>query len=315
MKIVLLESLGVPDALIDELAAPLLAAGHTFVRYDRTDDEDALIRECEGADVLMLANMPLSGRVLRACGSVKFIDIAFTGVDHVDLDAAKEIGAAASNAAGYSTQAVAELTIAQALALLRNVPAVEARCRNSGTKAGLVGRELRACTVGIIGTGAIGLRTAQLARAFGSRVIAYAPRPKAAAEGLVEYVTLEELLQTADIVCLHCPLTSETRGMIGKDQLAMMKKDAYLINMARGPVVDSAALADALNEGRIAGAAVDVFEKEPPLDTDHPLLHAKNCMVTPHIAFASEQSMEERARIVFHSLEKWMAGEQINVIL
>lgn len=315
MKIVLLESLGVPDALIDELAAPLLAAGHTFVRYDRTEDEAALIRQCEGADVLMLANMPLAGRVIRACKSVKFIDIAFTGVDHVDLNAAKEIGAAVSNAAGYSTQAVAELTIAQALALLRNVPAVDARCRNGGTKAGLVGRELRACTVGIIGTGAIGLRTAQLARAFGSRVIAYAPRPKAAAEGLVEYVTLEELLQTADIVCLHCPLNGETRGMIGKDQLAMMKQDAYLINMARGPVVDSDALADALNEGRIAGAAIDVFEKEPPLDTAHPLLHAKNCLVTPHIAFASEQSMEERARIVFRSLEKWMAGEQINVIL
>lgn len=315
MKIVLLESLGVPDALVDELSAPFVGAGHTFVRYDRTDDEDVLISRCEGADVLMLANMPLSGRVIRACGALKFIDIAFTGVDHVDLHAAREMGAAVSNAAGYSTQAVAELTIGQMLALLRNVPAVDARCREGGTKAGLVGRELSACTVGVVGTGAIGLRTAQLAKAFGSRVIAYAPRHKAEARGIVDYVSLEELLKTAEIVCLHCPLNGETRGLIGREQLAMMKKDAYLINMARGPVVDSDALADALNEGRIAGAAVDVFEKEPPLDTDHPLLHAKNCLVTPHVAFASAESMAKRARIVFHSLERWMAGEQINRIL
>ena len=102
--------------------------------------------------------------------------------------------------------------------------------------------------------------------------------------------------------------------MIGAAQLAMMKQDAYLVNMARGPVVDSAALADALNEGRIAGAAIDVFEKEPPLDTDHPLLHAKNCMVTPHVAFASQESMKKRAKIVFDSLQKWMNGQQINRI-
>ena len=141
-----------------------------------------------------------------------------------------------------------------------------------------------------------------------------APRPKAEAEGLVRYVTLEELLCTADIVSLHCPLNDSTHGLIGAEQLAVMKHDAYLINMARGPVVDSAALAEALNAGRIAGAAVDVFEIEPPLDTEHPLLHAKNCMVTPHVAFASKESMQKRARIVFDSLQKWMNGEQINRI-
>ena len=126
---------------------------------------------------------------------------------------------------------------------------------------------------------------------------------------------LDEMLPLCDYVSIHCPLNAETRGMIGREQLAMMRKDAYLINMARGPVVDSDALAAALNEGRIAGAAIDVFEKEPPLDTDHPLLPAKNCMVTPHVAFASAESMALRARIVFRSLEKWMAGEQINKVL
>ena len=314
MKIVLLESLGVPDSLIDELAAPLRADGHTFIAYDRTDDEAQLIKQAQDADVLMLANMPLTGNVIRACNQLKFIDIAFTGVDHVDITAAKEMDVRVSNAAGYSTQAVAELAVGQMLALLRNVPQVDARCRAGGTKQGLVGRELGACTVGIIGTGAIGLKTAQLLRAFGCEVIAYAPRPKAEAEELVRYVSLEELLQTADIVSLHCPLNDSTRSMIGAAQLAMMKQDAYLVNMARGPVVDSAALADALNEGRIAGAAIDVFEKEPPLDTDHPLLHAKNCMVTPHVAFASQESMKKRAKIVFDSLQKWMNGQQINRI-
>ena len=114
---------------------------------------------------------------------------------------------------------------------------------------------------------------------------------------------------------LHCPLNAETRGLIGEKQLTLMKPTAYLVNMARGPVVDAAALACALNEGRIAGAATDVFEQEPPLNPMHPLLQAKNCLVTPHIAFASEESMALRARIVFHSLEKWMAGEQINKII
>ena len=127
-------------------------------------------------------------------------------------------------------------------------------------------------------------------------------------------MTLEELLKTADIVSLHCPLNDSTRGLIGAEQLSMMKHDAYLINMARGPVVDGRALAEALNAGRIAGAAVDVFEVEPPLDQGHPLLHAKNCMVTPHVAFASQESMKKRAQIVFDSLQKWMNGEQINRI-
>ena len=315
MKIVLLESLGVPDAMIEELAAPLRAAGHTFAAYNRAEDEETLIRQAQDADVLMLANMPLGGRVIRACKQLKFIDVAFTGVDHVDLAAAKEMGVAVSNAAGYSTQAVAELTIGQMLALLRNVPQVDARCRAGQTKQGLVGRQLSACTVGVVGTGAIGRRVAQLSSAFGAQVIGYAPRPKAEAEGLLTYVSLEELLQRSDIVSLHCPLTAETRGLIGADQLALMRPEAYLINMARGPVVDSDALAAALNEGRIAGAAIDVFEKEPPLDTDHPLLHAKNCIVTPHVAFASAESMADRARIVFHSLDMWMKGEQINKVL
>ncbi|MBP3637147.1 MAG: hydroxyacid dehydrogenase [Clostridia bacterium] len=315
MNIVLLESLGIPAELLEKYAASLRAAGHSFTAYERTEDEAELIRRCQDADVLMLANMPLKGSVIRACKQLKFIDVAFTGVDHVDLAAAREMGVAVSNAAGYSTQAVAELTIGQMITLLRNVTQTEERCRHAGTKAGLVGRELGACTVGIIGTGAIGQRVAQLCRAFGCTVLGYAPRPKAEAEKLLTYVSLDELLQRSDIVSLHCPLNDSTRGMINAEALAKMKPGAYLVNMARGPVVDSTALADALNRGHLAGAACDVFETEPPLGAEHPLLHAKNCRVTPHIAFASAESMALRAEIVFRSLDKWMQGEQINKII
>ena len=315
MQIVLLESLGIPENLLRELVAPLTAAGHTFNAYERTTDEAKLIGECSGADVLMLANMPLPGSVIRACENLKYINIAFTGVDHVDMAAAKEKGIAVSNAAGYATQAVAELTIGQMISLLRNVNATEAQCRQGGTKNGLVGSELGGRTVGVIGTGAIGQRVAQLCGAFGCRVLGYAPRPKEAAKQWLTYVSLEELLEQSDIVSLQCPLTAETRGMIGAEQLAMMKPGSYLINMARGPVVDSAALADALNNCHLMGAAIDVFEQEPPIPQQHPLLHARNCRVTPHIGFASQQSMALRARIVFDALQGWLEGREANRVL
>ena len=216
MNIVLLEPLGVSQEMLDNLAQPLVQAGHTFTAYPKSTDPQVQIERAKDADVLMLANMPLSGQVIRACKHLQFIDVAFTGVDHVDLQAAQEIGAAVSNAAGYSTQAVAELSVCMMLSLLRNVPQVEKRCREGGVKDGLVGSELGSKTVGIVGTGAIGRRTAQLCAAFGCRVLAYAPRPKKEAQGLVEYVTLEQLLQQSDIVSLHCPLNDSTRGLIGR---------------------------------------------------------------------------------------------------
>ncbi|MCH5286378.1 MAG: hydroxyacid dehydrogenase [Christensenellaceae bacterium] len=315
MNIVLLESLGIPGELLEELTAPLTAAGHSFTAYERTTDEAKLIEECRDADVLMLANMPLPGSVIRACEHLKYINIAFTGVDHVDMAAAKEKGLAVSNAAGYATQAVAELTIGQMISLLRNVNATECQCRRNGTKNGLVGSELGGRTVGVIGTGAIGQRVAQLCGAFGCRVLGYAPRPKEQAKQWLTYVSLEELLKESDIVALHCPLTGETRGMIGAAELAMMKPGSYLINMARGPVVDSEALAAALNSCHLAGAAVDVFEQEPPIPQQHPLLNARNCRVTPHIGFASQQSMALRARIVFDALNGWLEGREVNRVL
>lgn len=315
MKIVLLESLGISESLLAEYGGKLEKKGHEFAAYPKDTNPQVQIERAKDADVLMIANMPLTGEVIRACENLKFINVAFTGVDHVDLDAAREKGVAVSNASGYSNESVAELVIAMMLSLLRNIPQVEARCRNSQTKDGLVGRELAGKTVGIVGTGAIGLRTAELCHAFNCRVIGYNPRPKSNAPDYITYLPLEKLLAEADIVTLHCPQTPETKGLINKERIAGMKQGAILINAARGPVVDSAALAEALNSGRLGGAGIDVFETEPPVASDHPLLNAKNTMVTPHVAFASEESMALRAKIVFVSLDQWMAGNQINVIL
>ena len=315
MNIVLLESLGVPEEVLNACAKPLVDAGHTFKAYPKDTDPKVQIERAKDADVIMIANMPLSGEVISACPNLKYIDVAFTGVDHVDLDAARAKGVKISNAAGYSNEAVAELTLCMMLALLRNVPQVEARCRAGQTKDGLVGVELMGKTVGIVGVGAIGTRTAELCHAFGCKVLGNKRHVRGDEPDYIEFVSLEELLSRSDIVSLHCPLNEDSRGMINKNTIAKMKPGALLINAARGPVVDSQALADALNNGDLGGAGIDVFETEPPLDLDHPLLHSKNTIVTPHVAFASAESMETRCKIVFDNIAQWMDGHQTNIIL
>jgi len=314
MKIAIMESLAVSQ---DELALrklPFEKEGHTFAEFDRTTDIPTLIEEAKDADVMILANMPMPGEVLRACDKLKYIDIAFTGVDHVAMDAAREKGITVSNASGYSNESVAELGVGLAIDLLRNVPQVDARCRALGTKAGLVGRELMGKTVGIVGFGKIGTRSAELFHAFGCKILAHSRSIHKNAPVYVKQVDLDSLLERSDIVVLHCPLNDSTRGLINKDALAKMKPSAYLINLARGPVVVSRDLAEALNNGIIAGAAIDVFDKEPPLNADEPLLAAKNTILTPHIAFASEESMSIRAEIVFDNLRHFLDGDPINLV-
>ena len=315
MNIVLLESLAVSKELLDQYTKPLIAAGHTFKAYERNDDISTQIERCKDADILIIANMPLKGEVIESCQNLKFIDIAFTGVDHADIKAAEKKGIAVSNASGYSNDSVAELTLCMMLSLLRNVPQVDQRCRNGETKDGLVGNELRGKTVGIIGTGAIGSRVAELCRAFGCRTIAYNGFSQKKSTQEMTYLPLEEMLGQSDIVTLHCPVTDQSRGLINEESLKAVKEGAILINAARGSVVDSKALADALNSGRVAGAGIDVFEKEPPLDKDHPLLHTPNTIVTPHVAFATAESMEKRAEIVFDNINSWLSGNQINKVI
>ncbi|MEE1108761.1 MAG: NAD(P)-dependent oxidoreductase [Lachnospiraceae bacterium] len=315
MKVVIMESLGISDAELKACQKPFEEKGVVFESFAKTADEAKLIEEARDADAMILANMPMSANVLRACPNLKFIDIAFTGVDHVGLEAAREKKIAVSNASGYSNEAVSELVLGMALSLARNMREVEGRCRDGKTKDGLVGWELKGKTVGIIGLGKIGSRTAELFHAFGCRILAQSRTVHKEVPAYVEQVTQEELLAASDIVVLHCPLNDSTRGMINAEKLALMKKSAILINVARGPVVVAKDLAEALDNGTIAAAGVDVFDKEPPLDLDEPLLHCKNCLVTPHVAFASEESMTLRAEIVFDNLDAWMRGEQKNVIL
>lgn len=316
MKIVVMEPLGVALEKINALAAALQAAGHEFVYYTSKEaQQDKLLERVQDADIIMLANQPLSAEIINACLKLKMLSVAFTGVDHVALDACRARNILVCNAAGYSTNAVAELTFGLAISVIRNIVPCDARCRKEGTKDGLVGFELFGKTFGVVGTGAIGARVAKIAAAFGCRVLAYSRTAKQELmDAGVQYVSLDELLAQSDFVSLHVPLTDATRGLINADAIAKMKQGAVLLNTARGPVVDSAALAEALNAGKLAGAGIDVFEGEPPIAENHPLCSAKNTVLTPHVAFASREALETRADIVFANIEKWLNGAPQNVV-
>ena len=308
MKIAVMESLGVEQEKFMQIAREAVGDDVEIVCYDtRTTDVEELVRRGRDADIIAIGNLPFPREVLEKCENVKMLAVAFTGLDHVDLKYCEERGIKVQNCAGYATTAVAELTFGLLLDLCRNIGKCDTAARNGGTKAGLIGFELEGRTMGIVGTGAIGARVAKLAAAFGMDVIAYSRTPGKVAG--VRYVSLEELLAQADVVSLHVPLTDETRGMIGAEELALMKKTAVLVNTARGPVVDTKALADALNSGRIAGAAIDVFDKEPPLDADEPLINAKNTVVTPHVAFATDESMIKRAEIEFRNIAEFIKAK------
>lgn len=315
MKVVIMESLGISEEELNARKAPFEAKGCEFQSFAKTTDKETLIAEAKDADVMILANMPMPDEVLAACPNLKFIDIAFTGIDHVGLKTARERGIAVSNASGYSNEAVSELVLGMALSISRNMRQVEDRCREGKTKDGLVGCEIKGKTVGIIGLGKIGSRSAELFHAFGADILSYNRKHHDDAADYVTQVSLDELLGRSDIVVLHCPLTDETRGMIDASKLALMKSSAVLINVARGPVVNSQDLADALNNGTIAAAGIDVFDGEPPLAVDNVLLKAKNALVTPHVAFATKESMTLRAEIVFDNLAAWMDGKQKNICL
>ncbi len=314
MRIVILESLSVSDNVLKSYIEPLQKAGHEIECFARTDDINTQIKQIGSAEALIIANMPLKKEVIEACPNLKYIDIAFTGYDHVAMDSAKKQNIVVSNASGYATEAVAELVIGGVINLYRQLREADSLCRDGKTKAGLRAFELSGKTVGLIGTGAIGSRTAELFRAFGCKTIAYNGFSHKPNTDVMKYMPLKELMEQADILSLHCPLTEQTRNFINKDNLKYMKKSALLVNTARGAVVNSQDLADALNNEKIAGAMIDVFENEPPLDTKHPLLHAKNTLVAPHLGFFTAEAMEKRAHIVFDNLNHWLNGNPINVI-
>ncbi|MDO4327281.1 MAG: 2-hydroxyacid dehydrogenase [bacterium] len=313
MKMVIIEPLGVEKEKLLSMARAALGEQVEIVYYDtKTTDTEELIERGKDAEIIVVSNLPLSAEVIEGCKKLKLLSVAFTGVDHIAMDTCRKNGVLVCNCAGYSTAAVADLVFGMLISLYRNLAACDDACRKEGTKDGLIGFELEGKKFGVVGTGAIGMRVARIAKAFGCEVYAYSRTVKD--EPGVTYVDLDTLLRTCDIVSLHTPLNEQTRGLIHAGNLAHMKKTAVLINTARGPVVDADALAKALEKGQIAGACIDVFEKEPPIAADYPLLAAPHTLVTPHVAFATKEALVKRAVIVFENVKKYLEGTPQNIM-
>ena len=303
MKIVFLEPLGLGVDAINAACANLKAMGHETVVYpDRNPNEN--IKRAEGAEIIVESNMPLRKDFFDACPKLKMLSIAFTGLDHIDMEECRRRNILVKNAAGYSTEAVAEETVCMMIGLYRHVIENDRITRSCQGPSIAPGREISGKTIGIIGMGAIGQRTAVLARAFGCNVIAWNRTPKQI-DG-VKFVDKQTLLKESDIVALHIALNDETRNFLTAKDFAMMKPSAVIVNAARGPVVNTADLAAALKNGVIAGAAVDVYDGEPPLKQDNPLLTAPNTMLLPHIGFATKEAFELRLGIVVKNVEEFL---------
>jgi phosphoglycerate dehydrogenase-like enzyme len=309
MNIKIIEPIGQPESAIRSRLEDVLQKGGDRLSFaDTRGLTDAeLIPQVSDADILLLSNRPLSRVVIEACPNLKLICVAFTGIDHVDQAACKARGIVVHNAAGYAVHAVSELAIGLMIALLRRVVRADALVRSGQSGRDLVGNELFGKTLGIVGCGHIGLQVAQLGNAFGCRVLGFSDY-KLDADVAVEQVALDDLLQRSDIVSLHVPLTEETRGLIGREQLAGMKSSAILINTARGPIVEQSALIEALEQKRLAGAGLDVFDMEPPLPANHPILKAPNTVLVPHIGFETVEAMAAKADIALRHLEEFLGG-------
>ena len=252
--------------------------------------------------------------VLEACPNLKLLSVWGTGVDHVDLEAAGELGITVSNTPGYGAPYVSEHALTLALAVSRQVVLNDRRIRAGGWTAGFID-ELYGKTLGVVGSGAIGRRMIQLGQGIGMNVVAWTfnPTPERAAEYGVEFLELEELLRRSDVVSLHVALTPESEGLIGKEQLALMKPTAILVNAARGAVVDEAALVEALNDGKIAGAGLDVFETEP-LTPGHPLTKLDNVVLSPHAGGMAYNGTMRGLEMSVENLEAFAAGSPVNVV-
>lgn len=316
MRIVVLEPLGLEEERVRSIAGKIIGEGHQLVTYkDRVEDVEVLKKRASGADILVIANMPLKGEVINSVENLKMISVAFTGVDHVDIKVCRERNILVCNAAGYSTSSVAELTYGLIFSVLRNIVPLDKATREGRTKAHYSQNDLSGKTIGIVGTGAIGTKVAEIAKVFGCKVLAYSRSKKAEVEALgVTYVSLEELLKESDVVSIHVPLKNDTRALINEEKISLMKSNAILINTARGAIIDNAALAKALEEGKIAGAGIDVFDMEPPIPKDYPLLKAPNTVLAPHVGFATEEAMVRRAHITFNNIAKWLEGKPENLV-
>lgn len=308
MKITCVEPLGISQEQFEKLEREFAAHGHSFDYYiDRKEDAATLATRMHEAEVAIISNIKLPTSVLEQCPRLQYLSVAFTGLDHIDLAYCKAHNILVQNAAGYSTTAVSELAIGLMLDLLRQVTYFDGAIRRGEGRGMYLGRELKGKTVGVVGTGAIGTAVISLLKAFGCKVLAYnrSEHPDVKELG-ASYVSLEHLLKDSDIVTLHVPLTSETQHLIGANELKIMKPSALLINTARGNVCNIEAVAEALRKCVILGAGFDVYENEPPLPNNHPLLNAPNCICVPHIGYASREAFDIRANIVFDHVRQYL---------
>lgn len=316
MKIVVLDGYALNPG---DLSWDFLKPFGDYTVYDRTP-EDQIVSRIGDAEIILLNKTPISAAVLAACPSVKLICVLATGYNVVDCAAAKERGIPVCNVPDYGTAAVAQFTFALLLELCHQVGHHGQTVRDGKWCScpdfcywDTPQMELAGKTLGIIGFGRIGRAVGRIANAFGMKVIAYNRSQCEEGKAIGSYVNLEELLTTADIISLHCPLSAENTGIIHADSIAKMKDGVILINTARGPLVDEAAITAALESGKVRGFACDVVSNEP-MKESNPLKSAPNCIVTPHMAWSPVESRQRIADCTERSIRAFLDGNPINTV-
>ncbi|BDF57399.1 glycerate dehydrogenase [Christensenellaceae bacterium] len=302
-----------------DLSWDALAALGELTVYDRTP-ADKIVGRIGDADVVYTNKTPLSRETLDACKNIRFIGVLATGYNVIDVDAAREKGIIVSNIPTYGTDAVGQFAIAMLLEICHHIghhdQAVhEGRWTNNDDWCfwdyPLI--ELAGKTMGIIGFGRIGQATGRIAKALGMKVIAYDSYQNEAAKTIGQYVDLDTLLRTSDVIALHCPLFPDTNGIINKDTIAKMKDGVIILNNSRGPLIVEEDLTEALDSGKVYAAGLDVVSTEP-IKADNPLLGAKNCLITPHISWAPRESRQRLMDIAVDNLKQFLAGNPVNVV-
>jgi glycerate dehydrogenase len=288
--------------------------------YDRTPDEKDIIPRIGNAEIVLTNKTPISKETLDACKNIKYIGVLATGYNVVDVSAAKDKGIPVCNIPTYGTTAVAQFATALLLELCHHVGEHSLSVHNGDWENNIDWcywnyplKELAGKTAGIIGFGRIGQLTATVFKALGLNIIAYDAYPNDSGKLIAEYVSLDELFARSDVISLHCPLFKETEGMINKETIAKMKDGVLIINTSRGPLVNEADLAVALNEGKVGGVACDVVSTEP-IQHDNPLLTAKNCILTPHIAWAPKESRQRLMDIAVNNVSAYVNNSIVNQV-
>lgn len=318
MKIVVLDGYALNPG--DLNWAPIEQLCDEFVLYERTSKED-IVKRIDGADVVLTNKVPITKETLEQASNLKFIGVLATGYNIIDTEAAKEKGIVVSNIPSYSTYSVVQLVYAHLFAHLNRVElhsegVYKGEWQNSKDFAYWKTEQIEASgkTFGIVGFGTIGKAVAMVAKAFQMKVMVFSRTKYPEYEDeLLSFVDFETLLKESDVISLHCPLFENTKGMMNKEAFQKMKKTAYLINTARGPIVNQEDLAQALNQEEIAGAGIDVVDVEPIL-ADNPLLQAKNCTITPHVGWATTEARRRLMVILQENLKAYKEGKPINVV-